>query len=446
MAATKPYFSVVIPTRNRPRYLRFALQSVLRSKFTDIEVLVSDNSDAAETRSVLDVIDSSDDERVRYIRPERAPLSMSAHWHFALQHIRGSKTVVIGDDDGLMPSSLAAIHKIFASTDSQVVRWPFAKYVWDDFPDASLRNLLIVPVHAGDPSLRGLFVQATERLADPRLWQHHELLPMLYNSAVATDLVRTLFGGKRNSLISESPDIYSGFCIAYAVERFWESAQPLSVAGASGASNGARMLLGDASDSITSDFKRLNDSSGTLWHPSVPDVGEVPACVAECLAHYLDQHPRSRRYGMSVSEVKWIELLVNSILKGMASPPNQRRKLESLAQWLQNNNPELAGMVAKAISTIPCATDRCEQTGHRFRCGVRTDEIRLDGRIARISNVSDAAALAEAVLALDQATAGSVFSTTVAPQNKAGALRQCLRDVCPPVLRKLWLRIKRWRE
>ena len=50
------YFTVVIPTRNRPNLVLTAVQSVLEQDCRDFELIVSDNSDpdrTEETRAVL---------------------------------------------------------------------------------------------------------------------------------------------------------------------------------------------------------------------------------------------------------------------------------------------------------------------------------------------------------------------------------------------------------
>ena len=43
MSSRQPFFSIVIPTKNRPEYLRESIQSVLLQDFTDYELIVSDN-------------------------------------------------------------------------------------------------------------------------------------------------------------------------------------------------------------------------------------------------------------------------------------------------------------------------------------------------------------------------------------------------------------------
>ena len=40
----KPFFSITIPTFNKPDYLQSAIGSVLLQDFNDFEIVVSDNS------------------------------------------------------------------------------------------------------------------------------------------------------------------------------------------------------------------------------------------------------------------------------------------------------------------------------------------------------------------------------------------------------------------
>jgi glycosyltransferase involved in cell wall biosynthesis len=65
--SNNPLISVVIPTRNRPDYLREAIASALAQTYTNIEVLVRDNASGDETRRV---VESFDDPRLSYYRNE----------------------------------------------------------------------------------------------------------------------------------------------------------------------------------------------------------------------------------------------------------------------------------------------------------------------------------------------------------------------------------------
>ena len=74
-----PFFSVVIPTYNRSDLVTYAVESVLKQSFAELEVLVSDNGSTDDTAEVVGRIA---DPRVRYVQtPVHGPIADS--WEFA---------------------------------------------------------------------------------------------------------------------------------------------------------------------------------------------------------------------------------------------------------------------------------------------------------------------------------------------------------------------------
>src|SRR2546423_6112022 len=94
-----PLFSIVIPTRNRGHLLKSALQSALDQRFSDYEIVVSNNCSSDNTAAVVEEVGGS---TVRMVRP-RQVLSMPDHWEFALDHARGQYVTYLSDDDALCP-------------------------------------------------------------------------------------------------------------------------------------------------------------------------------------------------------------------------------------------------------------------------------------------------------------------------------------------------------
>lgn len=92
-----PYFSVIIPTRNRPDLVPIALQSVLEQDFDDFEVIVSDNSDEEESMATRDALEPLlADARVRYVRPPQV-MPMVEHWEWVTRQARGEFIGVLTD-------------------------------------------------------------------------------------------------------------------------------------------------------------------------------------------------------------------------------------------------------------------------------------------------------------------------------------------------------------
>lgn len=95
MSVSIPLVSIVIPTYNRAKYLREAIQSVLEQSFLDFELVIADNGSEDETGSV---IQSFDDERIVYVKH---PCNMGSwvNWTYGVHMTRGQFVSILGDDD-----------------------------------------------------------------------------------------------------------------------------------------------------------------------------------------------------------------------------------------------------------------------------------------------------------------------------------------------------------
>ncbi len=100
-----PLVSVVIPTFNRPEYLRIALRSALAQTLADIEVIVQDNASPTDP---IEVVTSFGDARTAYFRHQE-PVSQSANVISACARARGKYVAILGDDDVWQPNFLAAL-------------------------------------------------------------------------------------------------------------------------------------------------------------------------------------------------------------------------------------------------------------------------------------------------------------------------------------------------
>jgi glycosyltransferase involved in cell wall biosynthesis len=101
--------SVLIPTRDRLRYLRYAVDSVVRQGASvDWEVVISDNDSREDVASYVAELD---DQRIRYIRTARA-VPVTENWNNALGHSTGDYVIMLGDDDALLPGYFETIDRL----------------------------------------------------------------------------------------------------------------------------------------------------------------------------------------------------------------------------------------------------------------------------------------------------------------------------------------------
>ncbi|MDX6621546.1 MAG: hypothetical protein QOK36_3932 [Gaiellales bacterium] len=104
-------FSVLLPTRNRLEYLRYAVESVLRQDDAEWEIVISDNDSEED---IAGYVASLADERVRYVRTGSF-VPVTENWNNALRHSTGEYFVMLGDDDALLPGYFAAMRAHIAA-------------------------------------------------------------------------------------------------------------------------------------------------------------------------------------------------------------------------------------------------------------------------------------------------------------------------------------------
>lgn len=137
---SSPLFSVVIPTRNRARLLRYALQSALDQVFDDYEIVVSDNCSHDDTAQVVKELSTP---RVRYVRVNR-PLPMPEHWEFAITQAQGEYIAFLCDDDAWSPWLLQTVGAALGQHQSKLLAVTGFSYYGDDWFDHSRRNCVLL--------------------------------------------------------------------------------------------------------------------------------------------------------------------------------------------------------------------------------------------------------------------------------------------------------------
>jgi len=91
-------FSVLLPTRNRLEYLKYAIASVIQQDYNDWEIIVSDNYSEEDIQSY---ITSLDDFRIKYFRTQSF-CPVTENWNNALEKSVGDYVIMLGDDDCLL--------------------------------------------------------------------------------------------------------------------------------------------------------------------------------------------------------------------------------------------------------------------------------------------------------------------------------------------------------
>jgi glycosyltransferase involved in cell wall biosynthesis len=97
-----PKVTVCLPTFNKVRYLRRAVESVLAQEFRDYELLIVDD---ASTDHTGEAVRSFQDSRIRYVyNPEN--IGLVGNWNRCLELARADYVIIFHDDDVMLPGLL----------------------------------------------------------------------------------------------------------------------------------------------------------------------------------------------------------------------------------------------------------------------------------------------------------------------------------------------------
>lgn len=117
--------SVVIPTYNRARFLKAAIDSVLRQTFQDIEIIVVDDKSTDNTREIVEAYG----DRVKYILQENK--ERGAARNNGIIHSEGEYIALLDSDDLWLPNHLESCIKALRNTPDAALSFS-GSYVADE--------------------------------------------------------------------------------------------------------------------------------------------------------------------------------------------------------------------------------------------------------------------------------------------------------------------------
>lgn len=227
----EPFFSILIPTKNRSHIVGFAIQSVLEQTFGDFEIIVSDNDDS-ETLT-RDAVSKFSDPRIKYYRTS-GNLSMPDNWEFALSKANGQYITVLEDKQAFYPNALEIIYRCASITGAKAIAWSFD--LLDDTKE---------PIRLTKPDLDNTvcLIPSSELLHAFAQSCEYNRFPMLLNSCVHRDIVEFVVEKTplKRFFVHVSPDVCSGFIQLNYIDHIIYINAALSVFGARKLSNGYKI-------------------------------------------------------------------------------------------------------------------------------------------------------------------------------------------------------------
>jgi glycosyltransferase involved in cell wall biosynthesis len=266
----KPFFSIVIPTRNRADLLQQALQSALNQSFTDYEIIVSNNYSHDHTNRVVRNFRNN---KVRYYKTKRV-MPITDHWEFAVSHAKGEYIIILCDDDALSPNTLDVAARAIKKSAADLVVFPRSTYFSQNW--RGQKNTLLIPAHGN-------------QIFEVR---NKDVLNWLFNLESNKPLPRLLDSFCNRTLLTKIKKkfghIFIGACVDYSfcalvltlADKIMVVDTPLLIAGVTNKSIGASQISarGDAFNEYVREFKNKK-----LLNYVPLDIPVIPNYIADTL-------------------------------------------------------------------------------------------------------------------------------------------------------------------
>jgi glycosyltransferase involved in cell wall biosynthesis len=253
----KPFFSIVIPTRNRPALFIQAVLSALRQDFEDFEVVVSDNSSDEKTQRI---VEDMADPRLRIFKPD-TNLSMHEHWEFATQKANGQYVMMVTDRSVLKRHALRTIHAAILSSKStaSVCYWR-----WTLFDEKCNLEFADYPIIQSGKTFEWESSTVAKNFANGEKGFSYNL-PRTLNSCYSADLAKKIRDEHGTLFTPISPDFTSAFYfLAYSPHVLFLDI-PLFISQGLDVSNG-----GGTYSSVSSALDYLNSLGNFEYFKYVP--------------------------------------------------------------------------------------------------------------------------------------------------------------------------------
>lgn len=379
-----PRFSILIPTRDRPVTFRHSLATALTQHGDDFEIVVADN---ASGPAVAAIVAEAGSPKVRTVRSDEI-LPMTQNWERGLVQCRGQYVTILGDDDGLLPSTLQSARLLLDATQAQVLSWAPHTYWWPDTIAYWNSNRLIAHFgeggywYASRSMLQGFYADT----------QTYSKLPMIYSSFVHRDIIAAVtkdFGGYFN--IPQIPDIVSGVVNLLHTDRVLFSRRPLSVRGNSGKSNGtaqwARSLGAKQRDTFFQDERAQLEQ---IIHPSLVPSPNLSILIASVKLQCKDMYfPGDHELNVNIGGV------VGGVIANLNSDPDAyEANLDEALQLARKHGITVDPAIIPAKGTV----SRRKFSGPIADADGKLTSLVVDCDQAGIQDVAAAARLADALL------------------------------------------------
>ncbi len=346
MDIKKPLFTVIIPVKNRAKYLYHTLQTCTIQDYENFQVIVSDDGSTDNLKEIVEEA-SRKDSRIIYVSPNNGQgVGMRDNFEFALSLVNEGYVIALGGDDALLPKSISKMANILKETNQDILSWPAPTYI---YPGTGIDTGQLI-LHTIKGRLKnGFTILKAEvflnRQAKNLAYGSDLQSPMFYvKGVVSINLVNKIKHRSKDQRFYQcpTPDGYSGIVLAGEVESYAYSHEPLSLFGLSSSSQGMNYLSGDEK-ALKNSNSFFNNVASVPMHKELASQPYSPL-IGLMTADYLLTARDLEGWPGKFPQINFKDLLLKSVDElshGLYSESRLNRELKILYKIAKYHNLDL---------------------------------------------------------------------------------------------------------
>jgi len=281
----KPLLSIVVPTKNRYKYLKELILLVKSFNLELLELVIQDNSD--DNTEILDFIEQNSFDQLKYFyRKDSVDMVLNAD--LAVLNSTGEYVCFIGDDDGVTRDIVNVVDQM-ARYGYDAVRPIAPSYIWPDVQNAFWSFAGTVKCHKKysgrivpkdvKKALRELLARGGQYILD---------MPCVYHGIVKRKRLDEIFNLTGSFFPGPSPDMANAVSLALLDLKFGKIDEPVIISGQGKRSAGGKGASHKHLAEIKN-VKSLPEDTDRLWDKRVPKYWTGETIYAETVVKSLER-------------------------------------------------------------------------------------------------------------------------------------------------------------
>lgn len=279
--------SVVVPTKDRYKYLKHLIKLIQSYNSDEWEIVVQDNTD--DNTEILEFLKDLNYSGCKYFH-EKGQIPMTTNADKAILHSEGEYVCFLGDDDGVCPNAIEYC-RLMKEKGYEALRSNLADYNW---PDAVSRSenvggqLYLPRIKKHQSLLRSIDVMED---VVKRGFVDRGKLPSVYHGIVSRQTLDRVYDRCKTFFPGQAPDISGGFSVALTIDSFLYVDDIVTISGASKFHGGTTLGMNKQYPEIK-DMVWFRPDAERIWYPKLPKIAVGSIIWAESSIETLNAFGR----------------------------------------------------------------------------------------------------------------------------------------------------------